>query len=265
MSFFKRIYIDEGLDANVSNRLRIRYIVGLGAIAISIILSNHFARNFLEKQVYDSRVINVAGRQRMLSQKITKEALLIRDCPLNKDKQKYANMLKQTLDLWVKSHKGLQFGDDKLGLPGTNSAIVDSMFAQINAHHDSIAKAANNIIFVTLSTSKGTEIGQDIKTILKYEAGFLDGMNRIVFQYDSEANKKVLYLIRTENLLLALALSFLFLEFLFIFAPAARYVQRIIAELMDAEAKERRLNKQLTSCIKKLNSRRASLTTCTMR
>ena len=65
------------LDQDTFNRLRRLYIIALGAIAISLIASQILIRKHLNDQENDSRLVNVAGRQRMLSQKLNKEVLLL--------------------------------------------------------------------------------------------------------------------------------------------------------------------------------------------
>jgi len=53
-------------------KLRNRYKTALSLIAILIILSQIVMQSLLSNLVHDSDTINLAGRQRMLSQKITK-------------------------------------------------------------------------------------------------------------------------------------------------------------------------------------------------
>jgi len=65
--------------------------------------------------------INLAGKQRMLTQKMTKELLLIAngiDVEANK-----AN-LKKTVALFERTLKGLMDGDSELGLPGTKDPAI---------------------------------------------------------------------------------------------------------------------------------------------
>jgi hypothetical protein len=66
-------------------------------------------------------VINLAGKQRMLTQKMTKELLLVAigiDADANK-----ANLAK-TVALFDRTLKGLKDGDKDLGLPGTKDPAI---------------------------------------------------------------------------------------------------------------------------------------------
>lgn len=63
-------------DAIISaDQLRRRYIVALTLITLLTILSQAVVQYLISDQEYDSRVVNIAGRQRMLSQRITKTVL----------------------------------------------------------------------------------------------------------------------------------------------------------------------------------------------
>src|SRR5689334_24482247 len=94
------------------------YIIALSAVALFAILGQVFIQFSLLQQSGDARVINIAGRQRMLSQKLTKaaEALLI----VTDTRGRTARIAEvhDTLALWERSQNGLQRGDAQLGLSG---------------------------------------------------------------------------------------------------------------------------------------------------
>ena len=61
------------------------------------------------------RIINIAGRQRMLMQKMCKEVLIIAFTSSNVEKN--IQQLKSTRDLFELSHHGLRYGNSLFGLP----------------------------------------------------------------------------------------------------------------------------------------------------
>ena len=65
--------------------------------------------------------INLAGKQRMLTQKMTKELLLVAN-NISADASK--DSLVKTVALFNRTLKGLLNGDEGLGLPGTNDAAI---------------------------------------------------------------------------------------------------------------------------------------------
>lgn len=66
-------------------------------------------------------VLNLSGRQRMLSQKMSKEVLLI---ALNVDAENNLKNLAQTVALFERTQNGLRNGDPALGLPPTTNERI---------------------------------------------------------------------------------------------------------------------------------------------
>ena len=58
-------------------KLRRLYLFALVTIAVTVLLSQLLIQYNLNSQLSDSRIINISGKQRMLSQKLTKEVLIL--------------------------------------------------------------------------------------------------------------------------------------------------------------------------------------------
>jgi len=232
---------------NQFGKLGLWYILALSTIATIIIVGQGLIQDHLNDQLNDSRVINVAGRQRMLSQKITKLSLLIQHN--HGDSSRHMEELASTLDLWQNSHEGLKAGDEILKLPGDNSPAIDSMFSEIQTHFDIIARNASNLV----STVNGSSIGiQDslnsyVDQILAQEAIFLNGMDQIVNQYDIEAREKVRSLSRMEYGLLSISLLVILLEVLFIFRPTTQHVNKTVKQLISSEKNANKMAKEISA------------------
>lgn len=69
----------------------------------------------------DALKIDMAGRQRMLTQRIAKAACYI---ATYNDVDKHVRMLKEAVDLFAQSHDALQYGDLSLGILGEDNATV---------------------------------------------------------------------------------------------------------------------------------------------
>ncbi len=66
----------------------------------------------------DATAINIAGRQRMLSQRLAKEAWLVAQ------KVEQVEVLNKTIDLFESSHAKLLQGDPKLGMAAVTDSII---------------------------------------------------------------------------------------------------------------------------------------------
>ncbi|WP_341220142.1 type IV pili methyl-accepting chemotaxis transducer N-terminal domain-containing protein [Polaribacter atrinae] len=230
------------LDQRTFNKLSRLYIIALSAIAFSVIISQVLVRNHLETQKSDSTVINVAGRQRMLSQKLTKEIVSLLVSSDKKNRILLKNKITETLHLWELSHYSLQKGNDSLGLPKQNSDNIKNKFIEINPVFDTIQKASKSIINkLENSNVSNDELTSEIKKVTNNESAFLLIMDEIVNQYDLEAEEKVVWLRKLEVTLMGLTLLILFGELLFIFWPAAKSVKATLSDLLFAEKKAKKM------------------------
>jgi PAS domain S-box-containing protein len=213
-------------------QLRRRYIVALSLIALLTMLSQALMQILISDQAHDSRVVNIAGRQRMLSQKITKLSYYVSNSESAAAAARFRIELEASLKLWQGSHEGLLRGDRNMGLPGTNSDEVIALFRRIQPHYEAIIAATNVIL---ASSGNAASMAQSMRGLREHEAEFLDGMDAIVFRYDFEANAKVEFTRRIEIGLMAVTLLVLMLEAALIFAPATRRIQRDMRELAEHE------------------------------
>lgn len=234
---------NNSLDQSTFERLRRLYIIALSAIALSVIVSQILIRKYLKDQENDSGVINIAGRQRMLSQKLTKELLLLSTEKNLSKRAEIKENLKSTLSIWVSSYYALRKGSDSLGLPDENSEVIVKMYNAINPVFNTIKLASTSVL-------KKIENGKDISNedfliqidkVKQSEEDFLTKMDGIVNQYDLEAEEKVARLRKLETFLMVFALLLLMAEFLFIFWPTAKTVRRSLSELILAEKKAKKM------------------------
>jgi hypothetical protein len=119
---------DVQISLNRFSRLGTLYILALSAIATVVIIGQVLIQLHLRDQLTDSRVVNVAGRQRMLSQNITKNALLLRADQPQREREEILSNLRSVTNLWKRSQDALLNGNDSLNLPGHNSEKVQGMF-----------------------------------------------------------------------------------------------------------------------------------------
>lgn len=229
---------DDGVPdiQKISQSLRHRYILALSIIALLVVFSQVLIQFALNDQQSDSRVINIAGRQRMLSQRISKCALLLEFSFSETQLVSYREEFRLSLDLWVKSHVGLQRGDAELGLPGNNSPRVIAMFGKIEPQFQAIVKASK-----VIDDGDVVQRQNAVATILANQAEFLQGMDEIVFQYDVEAKNKVNWIKQMEIGILVITFIALILEICYIFRPAEKHIQRTFEEYRRSESGFKRL------------------------
>ncbi|MER3374926.1 MAG: type IV pili methyl-accepting chemotaxis transducer N-terminal domain-containing protein [Allomuricauda sp.] len=223
---------DQQQTLDVSTFLRIRkwYLLALSAIAVTIIVAQILIQQHLNSQLDDSRVINVAGRQRAYSQKLVKEALLLNQENLGEgEQQELLEKLKSTLYIWKISHEGLQKGNDSIGLPKEDNVSILKHFEELSPHHNAMVGAVETILL-----QKDTS-GRHLDILLANEERFLEKMDTIVNEYDAISKERLQKLKIKEYLLLAFSLLILILEVLFIFRPLSIQIKETIRNLVKSQ------------------------------
>lgn len=235
-------------------RLKKLYIIALTAIGLSILFSELLVQDYLSRQLSDSHIINLAGRQRMLSQKLAKELLLLRRDASLPAREHRISEIHETLSLWEQTQRGLREGDAGLGLPGNKTEEVREIYEQIEAPFRLMQQNANQVL---LRLKEGPEFSYAdllswIDPVLESEPLFLEGMDRIVFLYDQEAREKVARLKKLEIIFLLIALAIIAFEIFFIFIPTTREVGKVVESLVRSEEETRRSAEEISGLYKTL-------------
>ena len=222
-------------DTETFQRIRKWYLFALAGIALTIIVAQVLIQQHLNSQLDDSRVINVAGRQRAFSQKLVKEVLLLKETSDTELRQQILSEVALTLAVWKASHRGLQQGDDTLNLPVEKDVAVLALFRKIDPFHTAMAKAAEDILLSSITDADETVPEIDVSILLNNERTFLQLMDTIVNKYDERSKEKVQRLKQKEYLLLAFSLLILLLEMRFIFRPLSVQIRKTITKLMQSQ------------------------------
>jgi diguanylate cyclase (GGDEF)-like protein/PAS domain S-box-containing protein len=224
--------IKDSNSVKIGKMLQKRYIIALSIIALLVVSSQVMIQYTIAAQEDDSRVVNISGRQRMLSQRINKSAFGLYISTDIQDQNRYSKELGNSLELWQKSHDGLLYGDAEFGLPGRNSEKVIEMFVSIEDEYQRIVGAVKAIQKITADQNYEREkLSDKIRIIQDNEAAFLKGMDAIVFQYDAESKEKIALIRLTELAILFVTFFTLLMEILFIFRPAQIQIENSLAEI----------------------------------
>ncbi len=231
----------ESIDSSTFKKLRRMYIFALITIAVTVLLSQLLIQYNLHSQLSDSRIINTSGRQRMLSQKLTKEILILNFLPDKDSKEQGIKRIDEIIKIWNFNQDALEKGNDSLGFPKDKSPELSQLFKEIKPNFDNIIQAAvefQNNKKLGINEEKNQEL---VQIIIENGAVFLDKMNKIVGEYDKEAREKVILQTQTEYGILFFTLLVLLLEFLFIFKPTNKKVEKLISKLLSSEKKALKL------------------------
>jgi signal transduction histidine kinase len=237
------------LDRQVAQRLTRYYVLALTMVAILTLSGLWFMKRTIWALTDDGRVVNVAGRQRMLSQQLTKLAILRAQEIAHTDTTDFGELI----DEWYQNQNQLREG--LLLMEKTyvvrRSAQLDSMFRQIQPV---LASMYTNFKVIATDEAAPAQKGAALSVILRQEPAFLNQMDAIVFQFDAESLARVRYLERIEWLLAVATLVVLLLEGLFVFRPVVGYTKKVIRMLTESEVQLKDANEQLALTNQELRS-----------
>ncbi|MBD0400871.1 ATP-binding protein [Flammeovirga sp. EKP202] len=201
------------------------YFTAITAIILLLSISQIVFHSFSQKQNADADLINKAGKQRMLSQKITKCVLLIE----NNKTTPYLGELKNAVKEWKISHKELGAYNDQID-NSISLKKATELYEKVDAFH---SKIVSDVEEALENNFEDSDISQDI---LSNEAFYLTNMDLLVGVYSDDANGKLDDIQNTSLILFIITLILLFFELGYVFRPTARRIRKTFDELEKAKS-----------------------------
>ncbi len=211
-----------------------KYSVALGLIAILSCLS-YFSLSFaIKEEGNSSTIINLSGRQRMLSQRIL---LISNNLIISKHTDAYAAQkikLKNATQLMKDEHNILIHNHKKPGITAALSSEMKAIYFsaphEINKQIDNFLSHA--IAFANTAINKQSYSNPHYQALSISAPGILKSLNAAVAQYEIESKKKMTQILTIERVVLGVTLLVLLLEALFIFRPMVHQLSKEAAALV---------------------------------
>jgi len=218
------------LESQVADRLTRYYIVALTLVAVLTVSGLFLIRRTINNLNHDSRVVNVAGRQRMLSQRLTKLAILQTEKLQTSDSVGIDSLL----NIWKTSHEQLLQGKIKMESEFVvlKSDSIKEMYRDLEPVFQTIY---NNLRIISDQDVSDLRKKEALDTVLKTEPLFLSQMEKIVFQFDTESFRRIKILEQIEWILDIITLLVLLAEGILIFRPVVNTTRRVVRLLAESE------------------------------
>lgn len=237
-------------------RLSGRYVFVLLAVAALIAADQAVIQPLLMRMNVFAPVINLAGRQRMLSQKLAKSALAMQAADDPATQAARRTELRDSLAAWSAAHDALQHGAVEPSVPRIHSPAIDQAWAELQPHFDALQAAAQQLVAAPDADASGATA---LAAIVEHEGPFLMTMERIVALMEDEAAGE---LRRLRALALAIALTIVGLLVslgTFVVRPATRAIRDQVDQLEARLAlRTRELNATLASLRNEIYERHES-------
>ena len=205
-------------------------LAGIGCLSVG---SYAVYQRALQATQGDAPTIALAGRERMLTQKLTELALEVQVAAERRQFAFLNGEVRAAVEAWENAHRVLQEGDPEQGVAPSTNPEVTAVFAEIDEDHRAIAEAAGFLLGTTTLTSPEEQyegVNRHVLTILEHAEPFAEGMDRIAAFYLADAQQRVENVRRVVIALTSLTLLALLLEGLFVFRPATRLIRRQFQE-----------------------------------
>lgn len=202
-------------------------MTALGIIAILVFISQLFIQRALDNKAYDAKIINIAGKQRMLSQKISK-AILLLDSPVNLSRNTNTE-LNEAIKEWASAHQLLK--NNLNSLPESlKKKKLSKHFFEVDLEIKELLTISEKIK-ANLNTNP-EEAKVWTTAFLNKESRFLVIMNQYVNDYEAYASAKVKTIKKIEYIAFIFLIALLFIEFFLLLRPAAAKIKNTLSEVI---------------------------------
>lgn len=197
------------------------YALALLIIGLLALFSHYLVQSIVDQQEATARVVNLAGRQRMLSQRITLFAGELRQADSTSLKEPLTAEYFDAISTMSTMHYALMNGSSVLNIPTPTSAQIQHIFSQppIDLHNKVVnfLALAESVTDTRFTVAQRNEAYQQLKAAARHD--ILNSLDTLVFQFQTESESSIRQLQQYNRISLGGLLVTLLLEAFFIFRP----------------------------------------------
>ncbi len=191
------------------NRISWVFTMVIGGIFLANVCTIVATLITLNGQEKDATAINVAGRQRMLTQKMTKEASFY----VQTGEKSWADALKQTADLFDKSLAALEFGSTELHL---NKVESPEVLKEIEKLKKMWLPFRDKVAVLLSMPPTSAEAKDALNYIGKHNLDLLKQANVVTKTFENYSRGKINYLETVMAIMMVISIALLFVSWLII-------------------------------------------------
>ncbi len=239
--------MDQGLFTKTLNsvreivRRRLFWVFVLAQAAIlAPVTYVHFAlENSITKEQVTARVINISGRQRMLSQQIALFAnRMVYETAAGKNIEPLRESMFNAIDLMDESHTALAYGSETLNFSAEKVKSVERIYFapphSLNLEIQKYLDAAR-----TIASSPVKELGQDMPALAYINkvgpGSLLQSLDAGTNAFEEAGRDAIARIQKLEEQLWLLTIMILLAELAFVYLPVHRVIQDQVARLRNSE------------------------------
>ncbi|KGE04790.1 response regulator [Pseudohaliea rubra] len=220
-------------EARVAREMRRRYLLALALVAGLASAAAVILQLAIRAEEDTAALVNISGRQRMLSQRTALLAHRLVYAP-DEQRKELAASLDEAMAAMADSHAWLTRAEDVNDPPPPLSAATRALYFEgPNALDPQVQHYLERLRALRSAPAPGPALAA---ILAASEGPLLHTLDRVVRQYQAEGEAAVGRLQWTQATVWGLLLLLLFFEAVFIFLPLVRRTRRLIGELSAAQA-----------------------------
>ena len=219
---------DRNLRRNISGFVA-AYVLALSLIAVMVTASHFIAGSITSAETDTANEVDVAGAQRMLSQRI---ALLLTELDRTDSPETTLAELRAARDMFRASHLALINGDPSLRLAGVSTDELGAIY--FSPPHEVDRQVMDLILAADKALLRGGALSRaELANVTAQAKGpLLVGLDAVVKRKEVEAREGLLFIERISQWLLVATLVVLAAEALLIFQPLSRHAKRAADDVL---------------------------------
>ncbi|WP_321495459.1 EAL domain-containing protein [uncultured Desulfobacter sp.] len=225
---------------SIVGNLRLRYVFGLSAIAILMTTSFFTMQHLISKQRDFSQLINLAGHQSGLTNRIAYFASLMAATDDETEFNQARSQVGLTINKMQAAHKALRDGDRETRIPQVTNDALEIIYKDpmmgLDSALERFLERARNVYETDLDSLSTGSI--DYIYLVNYGPHVLEPLlDAAVDEYEHIGRASIVKIERFELIIWLAALAALLLEALFIFRPLEKQVCQALNSLQASVTK----------------------------
>lgn len=209
------------------------YLLALVVIASTAIASHLLTARIVKQQASTARIINLAGRQRMLSQRIARVAEEV--AAGTTDPAVGRQIVLEAAQGIQRTDNALAYGNPALGIPPPATSAIRAIYTQppyqLKVRLQAFLLSARSVAAKPRLLRNDPDLRSMVVTL---ETSLLPGLEHAVWQYQRDAEASIASLQRFHSTLTWLMLAVLALEAVLIYRPLLNRLTQSLQQLLHA-------------------------------
>ncbi|CAA6604376.1 putative Diguanylate cyclase (GGDEF) domain-containing protein [Rhodospirillaceae bacterium LM-1] len=231
--------MEDRIDHSGLGGFRTATLIYAGALALIATLSmvtHVMVDAIVQRQEATARVVNISGRQRMLSQRIPMLALEISRADSAEARALYKAEMQKAIDMMAVSHDALADGSQTLNISAEKSAEVAALYnaQQLGLNGQVASYLLQARQFLALPEEDMANSSQLNSMLAASHGPILEALDKAVRQYETESETAIRHLRQILLALVGVMLATLSAEAIFVFRPLFRKLEIAQSKLLDA-------------------------------